>query len=51
MDLLHAAKQIFDLLVHPYQIHSAIISEELRKFFIRDQQSSIKFLECPNYDK
>ena len=51
MDLLHAAKQIFDSLVHQYQIHSAIISGELRKFFIRDQQSSIKFLECPSYDK
>jgi len=51
MDSLHAAKQIFDALVHPYQIHLAIISRELRKFFIRDQQNSIKFLECSSCNK
>jgi len=36
IDLLHAAKRIFDSSVHPYQIHSAIISRELREFLIRD---------------
>jgi len=51
MDLLHAAKQIFDSSVYPYQIHLAIISRELRKFFIRDQQNSIEFWECPSHDK
>ena len=36
IDLLHATKQIFDLLVYLYQIYSVIISRELGKFFIRD---------------
>ena len=51
MDLLHAAKQIFDSSVHPYQIHLAIISRELREFFIKNQQNSIEFWECPSHNK
>ena len=51
INLLHATKWIFDLLVHPYQIYLAIISRELREFFIRSQQNSIKFWKCLSYDK
>ena len=36
IDSLHAAKQIFDLLIYPHQIHSAITFRELREFFIRN---------------
>ena len=50
-DSLHTTKQIFDSLVHPYQIYLAIISRELREFFIRDQWNSIEFLECLSHDK
>jgi len=38
----------FDSLVYPYQIHSAIISRELREFFIRDQQNSIDIKDESN---
>jgi len=34
-DSFHAAKRIFDLLSHLYQIHSATISCKLREFFLR----------------
>ena len=51
IDLLHTTKWIFDLLVYTYQIYLAIISRELREFFIRDQQNSIKFWKCLSYDK
>ena len=33
IDSLHTAKRIFDSLMHPYQIHSAVISCELCEFF------------------
>ena len=46
-DSLHTAK-IFDSSVHPYQIHSAIISQELRKFFSRNSCNYIKFWDCPS---
>ena len=51
MDLLHAAKWIFDSSVYLYQIHLARTSRELREFFIRDQWNSIEFWECPSCDK
>jgi len=51
MDSLHVTKQIFDLLVYPYQIQSSTISRELRKFFKRDYSNSIEFWDCPSQDK
>ena len=42
-DSIHAAKRIFDFLSHPYQIHSATISYELRSFFLKDINNCIKF--------
>ena len=42
-DSLHAAKKIFESLIHPYQIHSAAISHELREFFIMSNDNHIKF--------
>ena len=43
MDLIHAAKRIFDSLVYSYQIQTFIISRELREFLRKDQHNSIKF--------
>jgi len=31
-----------------YQIHAAAISKELRRFFIKSHNNSIKFWECPS---
>ena len=45
-DLLHAAKIIFDSLMHPYQIHSTAISYKLREFFIRNNNNYIEFWDC-----
>jgi len=42
-DSLHIARKIFDSSTHPYQIHSAAISIELREFFSKDSQNHIKF--------
>ena len=48
---LHAAKKIFDSSVHPYQIHSAAISQELREFFSKGSCNHIKFWDCSSKQK
>jgi len=50
-DSLHATKKIVDSSVHPYQIHSAAISQELREFFSRNSHNHIKFWDCPSKQK
>jgi len=45
-DFLHATKKIFDLSSHPYQIHSATITCELREFFNKYIKNHIKFWDC-----
>jgi len=45
---LHIARKIFDSSTHPYQIHSAAISSELREFFSKDSTNCIKFWDCPS---
>ena len=50
-DSLHTAKKIFDTLTHPYQIHSATISQELRSFFKKYSNNCIKFWNCPSKQK
>jgi len=42
-DFLYATKKIFDSSLHPYQIHSTAISQELRDFFKRDSNNHINF--------
>ena len=37
------AKRIFDLIHHPYQLYSIIISKDLRKFFNRNPNNTITF--------
>ena len=51
MDLIHAAKRIFDLLTYSYQIQSLFISRELRDFFIKSHSNYIKFWDCPSRKK
>jgi len=46
IDSIHAAKKIFDTLLHPFQIHMAAILRELHFFFSQSQDNSIKFWEC-----
>jgi len=48
-DSIHMAKRIFDSSVHPYQIHSTAISCKLREFFIRSNNNSIEFWDCPSH--
>ena len=47
-DSLHVTRKIFNSSTHPYQIHSAAISSELREFFSRDSQNCIEFWNCPS---
>jgi len=51
MDLIYAAKKIFDLSIYPYQIQVLIISKDLREFFKKDHLNSIEFWDCLSYDK
>ena len=45
-DSLHAARRIFDLSSHPYQLQSTTISHELREFFYKDINNNVKFWDC-----
>ena len=47
-DFLHATRRIFNFSVHPYQIHSAIIFQELKEFFSKDAHNHIEFWDCPS---
>jgi len=48
-DSIHAAKRIFDPSSHPFQNQSVAILEDLRHFFSKDLNNSIKFWECPSH--
>jgi len=45
-DSIHVVKKIFDPSSHPFQIHSAVILNNLRNFFIANDSNSIEFWEC-----
>ena len=47
-DSLYIARKIFDSSTHLYQIHSMVISSELREFFSKDSMNCIKFWDCPS---
>ena len=47
-DSIHAAKKIFNTKSHPYQIHTSVILNKLRQFFMRCQDNHIEFWECPS---
>ena len=50
-DLLHATWRIFNLSLHSYQIHVAFMSNELRRFFIKNNNNSIEFWEYSSHCK
>ena len=45
---IYAAKKIFDNESYPFQLHSAVILSELRRFFNSNCITSIEFWECPS---
>jgi len=47
-DTIPAAKQIFDTLVHLYQLYLITISKNLREFFNKNTNNSISFWDCSN---
>ena len=48
MDSIHAARSIFDSSIYLFQVHLATISKELRKYFLTNNDNSIKFWKCPS---
>jgi len=50
-DSIHAAKRIFDLSIHPYQVQAVAILKDLCYFFNRHRNNSIEFWECPSHLK
>ena len=47
-DTILGARQIVDILIHPYQLYSIMISEDLKKFFNKNPNNIIKFWDCPD---
>ena len=50
-DSIYAARKIFELFVHPYQVQLAAILSNLCSFFKHDENNSIEFWECPSHLK
>ena len=48
---IHAARKIFELLVHSYQIQLAAILSNFHSFFKHHENNSIEFWECPSHLK
>jgi len=48
-DSIHAARLTFNSFVHFSQVYLAVISKELRKFFITNNDNLIKFWECSSH--
>jgi len=48
---IHAARKIFELSVHLYQVQSAAILSDLCNFFKCHENNSIEFWECPSHLK
>jgi len=47
-DSIHAARKIFDILPHPYQIHTTAILKDLCTFFSKNLINSIEFWKSPS---
>jgi len=47
-DSIHAARKIFNILPHPYQIHTTAILEDLCTFFSKNSINSIEFWKSPS---
>ena len=46
---IHSAGKIFDYTLHPFQVHMASISYELRRFFNTNISNTIEFWEFPSW--
>ena len=51
MDSIHAAKKIFNSLVHPYQLQLVLISQDIREFFKKGNNYYIEFWNCSSNQK
>ena len=47
-DSIHAARKIFNISPHPYQIHTTAILEDLCTFFSKNSINSIEFWKSPS---
>jgi len=50
-DTIHSTRQIFDSLIHLYQLQLIIIAQDLRVFFNKNAQNSINFWDCLSNSK
>jgi len=50
-DSIHTAQRIFDSNIHLYQLQSITISKDLRSYFNKHSNNSIKFWDCPSNEK
>jgi len=50
-DAIHATRYIFDSSIHPYQLQSIAIVQDLRAFFTKSSNNSIAFWDCPSSEK
>lgn len=50
-DAIPATKWIFDTFIHPYQLHSIIISDNLRNFFNKNSNNTVSFWNCSSNNK
>ena len=46
IDAISANRQIFDILIYPYQLHSIVILKDLNKFFNKNSNNIIEFWDC-----
>ena len=45
-DTIPTARQIFDILIHLYQLHSITILKNLKKFFYKNPNNIIEYWDC-----
>ena len=45
-DTIPTARQIFDILIHLYQLHSITILKNLKKFFNKNPNNIIEYWDC-----
>ena len=50
-NIIHAAKHIFELSIHPHQLYFIAIFSNLRKFFNKNNNNSISFWDYPSNNK
>ena len=50
-DAISITKHIFDVSIHPYQLHSIIISYDLKGFLNKNSSNIILFWDCSSSNK